>query len=150
MLMYVFSIELGWLPSFGRGDTANWFAGNLASHRLMVWLTLCFQVLLWLQSCYHRSFVSCVLKCWKYWARIHQIRQSERFSLNKIYYQHALKNTMLPVLPLVVFRLVQWWHTPFLLKRFSSGQVQASLILEAINRMPPLTAYVIFKLVLFS
>ncbi len=25
MLMYVFSIELGWLPSFGRGDTANWF-----------------------------------------------------------------------------------------------------------------------------
>ena len=25
MLMYVFSIELGWLPSFGRGETANWF-----------------------------------------------------------------------------------------------------------------------------
>ncbi len=25
MLMYVFSIELGWLPSFGRGETANYF-----------------------------------------------------------------------------------------------------------------------------
>ncbi len=24
MLMYVFAIELGWLPSYGRGETANW------------------------------------------------------------------------------------------------------------------------------
>ncbi|GAM56316.1 permease component [Vibrio ishigakensis] len=31
MLMYIFSITLGWLPSYGRGETSSYWAGNQAS-----------------------------------------------------------------------------------------------------------------------
>lgn len=31
MLMYIFSITLGWLPSYGRGETSSYWVGSLAS-----------------------------------------------------------------------------------------------------------------------
>ena len=152
LLMYVFSVQLGWLPSYGRGETLNllgWDSGfftidglkhlilpsvALSSIMLPLFIRLVRAEMLEVLSSEYIKFA---------WAK--------GLDKNKVWYQHALKNTMLPVITvggvqvgtMVAYTILtasvfQWPGTGF-------------LFLEAIHRVdtPLITAYVIFVGLIF-
>lgn len=92
MLMYVFSIELGWLPSYGRGETVNllgWESGFFTldglRHLVLPSIALA-SIMLPLFIRLVRSEMLEVLS-----SEYIKFAQAKGLPLNKIYYQHALK-----------------------------------------------------------
>ncbi len=92
MQMYVFSIELGWLPSHGRGETVNllgWESGFFTldglRHLVLPSIALA-SILLPLFIRLVRSEMLEVMS-----SEYIKFAQAKGLPLNKIYYQHALK-----------------------------------------------------------
>ena len=152
MLMYVFSIELGWLPSFGRGETANWFgweSGFLTldglAHLVLPSIALA-SIMLPLFIRLVRSEMLEVLS-----SEYIKFGKAKGLELNKIYYQHALKNTMLPVLTVGGVQIGTMVAYTILTETVFQWPGTGFLFLEAINRVdtPLITAYVIFVGLIF-
>ena len=106
LLILVFSVSLGWLPSYGRGDTVRigwWSTGLLTSsgwqHLILPAITLSlFQVALVLRLV--RSEMLEVL-------RTDYIKFARARGLTKraIHFGHALKNTLVPVITIMGLQL---------------------------------------------
>lgn len=99
MLMYVFSIELGWLPSFGRGETANvfgWESGYFTLDGLKHLVLPCVALASIMLPLFIRLVRSEMLEVLS--SEYVKFAKAKGLPLQAIYYQHALKNTMLPVL----------------------------------------------------
>ena len=114
MLMYVFSIELNWLPSYGRGETYNllgWESGFFTLDGLAHLVLPCISLASIMLPLFIRLVRSEMLEVLS--SEYIKFSKAKGIATNKIYYQHALKNTMLPVLTVVVFRLVPWSLIPF-------------------------------------
>ncbi len=146
LLMYVFSIELGWLPSYGRGETVNllgWESGlftidglkhlllpsiALSSIMLPLFIRLVRAEMLEALSSEYVKFA---------WAK--------GLDKNKVWFRHALKNTMLPLITVGGVQIGSMVAYTSLTESVFQWPCTGFLFLEAITRVdsPVITAYVI-------
>lgn len=152
MLMYVFSIELGWLPSYGRGETANWlgwesgfFTSDGLAHLVLPAVSLASIMLPLFIRLVRSEMLEALGTEYVKFARAKGLPE------NKVYYQHALKNTMLPVVTVGGVQIGTMIAYTILTETVFQWPGMGFLFLEAINRVdtPLITAYVIFVGLIF-
>ena len=146
-LIYIFSIELGWMPSFGRGDTVDilgfWSTGFLTKDGLMHLILPCFS----LASIMMPLFIRLIR------AEMMEVLQSEYvkyawakgISPSRIYFVHAFKNTMLPVITVGGVQIGTMVAYTILTETVFQWPGMGFLFLEAVNRVdtPLIVAYLI-------
>ncbi|MGR6860184.1 ABC transporter permease [Aliivibrio salmonicida] len=152
MLMYVFSIELNWLPSYGRGDTYNllgWESGFFTIDGLAHLVLPCVSLASIMLPLFIRLVRSEMIEVLS--SEYIKFAKAKGISSNKIYYQHALKNTMLPVLTVGGVQIGTMVAYTILTETVFQWPGTGFLFLEAINRVdtPLITAYVIFVGLIF-
>ncbi|MPV85626.1 ABC transporter permease [Ostreibacterium oceani] len=152
LMINVFSLYLGWLPSYGRGETSDtfgWQSGLFTvdglKHLIMPSLAL--------SSIMLPLFIRLVR------SEMIEALSSEyiRFSYAKgikektIWYSHALKNTMLPVITVGGVQLGIMVAYTILTETVFQWPGVGLMFLEAVNRadIPLLTTYIIFVGLLF-
>ncbi len=152
MLTYIFAIQLGWLPSFGRGDLgsflgfeSSFFSLDGLTHLILPCIALS-SIMLPLFIRLVRSEMLEVLS-----SEYIKFAKAKGLELNKVYYQHALKNTMLPVLTVGGVQIGTMVAYTILTERVFQWPGMGFLFLEAVNRVdtPLITAYVIFVGLIF-
>lgn len=152
MLMYIFSIELGWLPSYGRGDTSDilgWDSGLFTLDGLAHLVLPCISLASIMLPLFIRLVRSEMLEVLG--SEYIKFCRAKGLAMNKIYYQHALKNTMLPVLTVGGVQIGTMVAYTILTETVFQWPGTGFLFLEAINRVdtPLITAYVIFVGLIF-
>ncbi len=147
LLMYVFSIELGWLPSYGRGETVNllgWESGLFTidglKHLLLPSIALSSIML----PLFIRLVRAEMLEALS--AEYVKFAWAKGLDKNKVWFRHALKNTMLPVITVGGVQIGSMVAYTILTETVFQWPGTGSLFLEAITRVdtPLITAYVIF------
>lgn len=105
-LIYLFSVTLGWLPSFGRGDTINlggWTTGLLSADGLKALLlpaiTLGLFQMTFIQRLVRAEMIEVLGTDYIRTARAMGVPQW------RIHYVYALKNTLLPVITVIGLKL---------------------------------------------
>ena len=106
LLILIFSVQLGWLPSYGRGDTIRlgwWSTGLLTAsgwhHLILPAVTLSlFQVALVMRLV--RSEMLEVLR-----ADYIKFARARGLTKRAIHFGHALKNTLVPVITIMGLQL---------------------------------------------
>ncbi|WP_024871294.1 ABC transporter permease [Tolumonas lignilytica] len=147
LLMYVFSIQLGWLPSYGRGETANllgWDSGFFTldglKHLLLPSIALSSIMLpLFIRLVRAEMLEALGAEYVKFaWAK--------GLDKNKVWFRHALKNTMLPVITVGGVQIGSMVAYTILTETVFQWPGTGFMFLEAITRVdtPLITAYVIF------
>ncbi|MCJ7871410.1 MULTISPECIES: ABC transporter permease [Roseobacteraceae] len=147
LMIYLFAVELGWMPSFGRGETVhvfgywdtNFLSADGWAHIIMPSVAL--------SSIMLPLFVRLIR------AEMMDVLQSEyvRFARAKgiapwrIYFIHALKNTMLPVITVGGVQIGTMVAYTILTETVFSWPGMGSMFLEAVNRVdtPLIVAYLI-------
>lgn len=152
ILMYIFSIELGWLPSYGRGETVNifgWHSGFFTKDGLLHLVLPCVSLASIMLPLFIRLVRSEMLEALS--SEYVKFATAKGLSMNKIYYQHALKNTMLPLLTVGGVQIGTMVAYTILTETVFQWPGTGFLFLEAINRVdtPLITAYVIFVGLIF-
>ncbi|MFV0574585.1 MAG: ABC transporter permease [Vibrio sp.] len=153
ILMYIFSIELGWLPSYGRGDTVHvigiWDSGFFTLDGLAHLVLPCISLASIMLPLFIRLVRSEMLEVLG--SEYIKFCRAKGLAMNKIYYQHALKNTMLPVLTVGGVQIGTMVAYTILTETVFQWPGTGFLFLEAINRVdtPLITAYVIFVGLIF-
>ncbi|TVQ69942.1 MAG: ABC transporter permease [Oceanospirillales bacterium] len=107
LLIYLFSVELQWLPSFGRGETVqiteNWSTGLLTvsgwKSLILPAITLGLFQLTLLMRLVRAEMLEVLRTDYIKFARARGIKQSS------IHFHHALKNTLLPVITIAGLQL---------------------------------------------
>ncbi|WP_413699734.1 ABC transporter permease [Psychromonas sp. KJ10-10] len=152
MLMYLFAIELNWLPSYGRGETMNilgWETGYLTKDGLLHLILPCISLASIMMPLFIRLVRSEMLEVLS--SEYVKFAKAKGLVSNKIYYQHALKNTMLPVLTVGGVQIGTMVAYTILTETVFQWPGTGFIFLEAINRVdtPLITAYVIFVGLIF-
>ncbi len=105
-LILTFSVWLGWLPSFGRGDTValgGWTTGLLTqsgwSHIILPAVTLCLFQLTMILRLIRVEMLEVLRSDYIKFARARGLSQTA------IHFGHALKNTLIPVMTIVGLEL---------------------------------------------
>ena len=102
LLIYVFSVELGWLPSFGRGETVkfgNWSTGFLTASGLKALVLPSITLGLYQMTLIMRLVRSEMLEVLRQdYIRFARARGLKERTIN---FRHALKNTMVPVITVI-------------------------------------------------
>jgi peptide/nickel transport system permease protein len=106
LLILVFAVELGWLPSFGRGDTIAlgwWTTGLLTGSGLKALVLPAITLGLFQMTLIMRLVRSEMLEV----LRTDYIRfaRARGLSDRAIYFRHALKNTLVPVITIAGLQL---------------------------------------------
>ncbi|MFD2179787.1 ABC transporter permease [Veronia pacifica] len=152
MLMYVFSIELNWLPSYGRGETANvlgWESGFFTldglAHLILPSIALSSIMLPLFIRLVRSEMLEALSTEYVKFARAKGLPDKQ------VYYQHALKNTMLPVVTVGGVQIGTMVAYTILTETVFQWPGMGFIFLEAINRVdtPLITAYVIFVGLIF-
>ncbi|MCG6202847.1 ABC transporter permease [Psychromonas antarctica] len=152
LLMYLFSIELNWLPSYGRGDTVNvfgWETGYLTKDGLLHLILPCISLASIMLPLFIRLVRSEMLEALG--SEYVKFAKAKGLAMNKIYYKHALKNTMLPVITVGGVQIGTMIAYTILTETVFQWPGTGFLFLEAINRVdtPLITTYVIFVGLIF-
>lgn len=147
LMIYVFSVELGWLPSYGRGEVVHVFgywSTNFAS--LDGWLHILLPSVA-LASIMLPLFVRLIR------AEMMEVLQSEYVKYAKakgiapgrIYFIHALKNTLLPVITVGGVQIGTMVAYTILTETVFQWPGMGFMFLEAVNRVdtPLIVAYLI-------
>jgi len=145
-LIYLFSIELGWMPSYGRGETSSplgWESGLFTADGLLHLILPSFT----LASIMLPLFIRLIR------AEMMEVLQSEYvkfawakgISPRRIYFLHALKNTMLPVITVGGVQIGTMVAYTILTETVFQWPGMGFLFLEAVNRVdtPLIVAYLI-------
>lgn len=146
-LIYVFAVELGWLPSYGRGDTVTLFGGWKTSlftldglkHLLLPSISLA-SVILPLFVRMIRSEMMEVLE-----TEYVKFAWAKGLSRRRIWMVHAFKNTLLPVITVGGVQLGIMVAYTILTETVFQWPGMGFMFLEAINRVdtPLIVAYLI-------
>ncbi|MEV8466265.1 ABC transporter permease [Fluviibacterium sp. DFM31] len=106
LLIYLFSVELGWLPSFGRGDTVmigGWSTGFLTTSGLKALILPSITLGLYQMTLIMRLVRSEMLEVLRQdYIRFARARGLRERSVN---FHHALKNTLVPVITVTGLQL---------------------------------------------
>ncbi|WP_210396668.1 ABC transporter permease [Motiliproteus sediminis] len=147
MSIFLFSVELNWLPSYGRGELEpmfwGWESGYLTRDGLLHLVLPCFS----LASIMLPLFIRLIR------AEMMEVLQSEYvkyawakgLSPMRIYFLHALKNTMLPVITVGGVQIGTMVAYTILTETVFQWPGMGFLFLEAVNRVdtPLIVAYLI-------
>ena len=146
-LIYLFSVELGWLPSYGRGDTITLFGGWETSlltrdgltHLLLPSISLA-SVILPLFVRMIRSEMMEVLE-----SEYVKFAWAKGLTRRRIWMLHAFKNTLLPVITVGGVQLGIMVAYTILTETVFQWPGMGFMFLEAINRVdtPLIVAYLI-------
>ena len=152
MLMYVFAIELNWPPSYGRGETVSiggWQTGFLTKDGLLHLILPCLSLASIMLPLFIRLVRSEMLEALS--SEYIKFAIAKGLPMRKVYYQHALKNTMLPVITVGGVQIGTMVAYTILTETVFQWPGTGFLFLEAINRVdtPLVTAYVIFVGLIF-
>ena len=106
LLIYIFSVELGWLPSFGRGETVqigSWSTGFLTKSGLQALILPSITLGLYQMTLIMRLVRSEMLEVLRQdYIRFARARGLKDRAIN---FRHALKNTMVPVITVIGLQL---------------------------------------------
>ena len=106
ILIYVFSVELGWLPSFGRGEVADlgwWSTGFLTASGLKALVLPAIMLGLYQMTLIMRLVRTEMLEVLRMdYIRFARARGIREKSVN---FRHALKNTLVPVITITGLQL---------------------------------------------
>ncbi|MCP4324497.1 MAG: ABC transporter permease [Psychromonas sp.] len=152
ILMYIFAIELNWLPSYGRGETVNilgWESGFFTKDGILHLILPCVSLASIMLPLFIRLVRSEMLEALS--SEYVKFATAKGLAMNKVYYQHALKNTMLPLLTVGGVQIGTMVAYTILTETVFQWPGTGFLFLEAINRVdtPLITAYVIFVGLIF-
>ncbi len=152
LLINIFSIWLGWLPSYGRGDLVTifgWETGFLTidgiKHLILPSIALS-SIMLPLFIRLVRSEMLDVLE-----SEYIRFAYAKGLKQKVIWYKHALKNTMLPVITVGGLQLGIMVAYTILTETVFQWPGVGFMFLEAVNRadIPLLTTYIIFVGLIF-
>ncbi len=147
-MIFIFSVTLGWMPSFGRGEivpiwgywSSNFFSLDGLAHLVMPAIAL--------SSIMLPLFIRLVR------AEMLEVLSSEyvKFARAKglgsisVYFKHALKNTMLPVITVGGVQIGIMVGYTILTESVFQWPGMGFMFLEAVNRsdIPLITAYIMF------
>ncbi|MGI9275550.1 MAG: ABC transporter permease [Endozoicomonas sp.] len=145
--IYLFSIELGWLPSFGRGELmpmlGSWETGYLTKDGLLHLILPCISLASIMLPLFIRLIRSEMVEAlhteYVKFARAKGLRKA------RIYFVHALKNTMLPVITVGGVQIGTMVAYTILTETVFQWPGMGFLFLEAVNRVdtPLIVAYLI-------
>jgi peptide/nickel transport system permease protein len=106
LLILVFAVMLGWLPSFGRGDTVQlgwWSTGLLTrdgwSHLILPAITLCLFQMTLIMRLVRSEMLEVLRTDYIKFARARGLQD------RAVYFGHALKNTLVPVITITGLQL---------------------------------------------
>ncbi len=106
LLIYVFSVELGWLPSFGRGEVTwvnGWSTGFLTTSGLQALILPAITLGLYQMTLIMRLVRTEMLEVLRMdYVRFARARGIRERSIN---FRHALKNTLVPVITITGLQL---------------------------------------------
>jgi len=136
LLIYIFSVELGWLPSFGRGDTVKifgfWDSGFLTldglRHLIMPSIALS-SIMLPLFIRLIRSEMMEVLE-----SEYVKFAWAKGIKPSRIWYVHAFKNTLLPVITVGGVQLGIMVAFTILTESVFQWQGMGSMFIESVTR----------------
>jgi peptide/nickel transport system permease protein len=152
LLIYLFSVTLGWLPSFGRGEVVRlgwWTTGLLTVSGLksliMPALTLAlFQITLIMRLV--RAEMLEVLR-----ADYIRFARARGLSDRAVHFRHALKNTLVPVITVVGLQLGSIVAFSIITETVFAWPGMGQLFLQSIQNVdiPIMAAYLLFIAFLF-
>ncbi|MBW2659649.1 MAG: ABC transporter permease [Deltaproteobacteria bacterium] len=136
LLIYIFSVELGWLPSFGRGDTVRlfgfWDSGLLTidglRHLVMPSIALS-SIMLPLFIRLIRSEMMEVLE-----SEYVKYAWAKGLRAKRVWYVHAFKNTLLPVITVGGVQLGIMVAFTILTETVFQWQGMGSMFIESVER----------------
>ncbi len=147
LLIFLFSIELGWLPSYGRGEVmpviGGWETGFLTKDGLLHLILPCISLASIMLPLFIRLIRSEMVEAlhteYVKFARAKGLKQT------RIYYLHALKNTMLPVITVGGVQIGTMVAYTILTESVFQWPGMGFMFLEAVNRVdtPLIVAYLI-------
>lgn len=106
LLIYVFAVELGWLPSFGRGETVDlgwWTTGFLTESGLKALILPAITLGLYQMTLIMRLVRSEMLEVLR--SDYVKFARARGLSQRAIHFRHALKNTLVPVITITGLQL---------------------------------------------
>ncbi len=136
LLIYIFSVELGWLPSFGRGETVTvfgfWDSGMLTRdgllHLIMPSIALS-SIMLPLFIRLIRSEMMEVLE-----SEYVKFAWAKGIKPRRVWYVHAFKNTLLPVITVGGVQLGIMVAFTILTETVFQWQGMGSMFIESVER----------------
>ena len=147
-LIFIFSVTLGWMPSFGRGEvvhiwgywSSNFFSWDGFVHIVMPAIALS-SIMLPLFIRLVRAEMLEVLS-----SEYVKFARAKGLGPGPVYLKHALKNTMLPVITVGGVQIGIMVAYTILTESVFQWPGMAFMFLEAVNRsdIPLITAYIIF------
>ncbi len=145
--IYLFSIELGWLPSYGRGEVVpvigGWESGYLTRDGLLHLILPCISLASIMLPLFIRLIRSEMVEA----LHTEYVKFATAKGLKKarIYFLHALKNTMLPVITVGGVQIGTMVAYTILTETVFQWPGMGFLFLEAVNRVdtPLIVAYLI-------
>jgi peptide/nickel transport system permease protein len=145
--IYIFAVQLGWMPSFGRGDTLElpwgWDTGFLTVsglHHLILPSIALSSIMLPLFIRLIRGEMMEVLR-----SEYVRFAWAKGLTRRRILYVHALKNTLIPVISLGGVKIGTLIAYTILTETVFQWPGMGFLFLEAVNRVdtPLIIAYII-------
>ncbi|MEO0342676.1 MAG: ABC transporter permease [Pseudomonadota bacterium] len=152
LLIYIFAVELGWLPSFGRGETVQlgwWSTGLLTASGLKAIILPAITLGLYQMTLIMRlvrSEMSEVLN--SDYIRFARARGLTERSIN---FRHAIKNTLIPVITITGLQLGSIIAFAIITETVFQWPGVGLLFIDSVNfvDIPVMAAYLMFISVMF-
>ena len=151
-LIYVFAVELRWLPSFGRGETVKlgWWSTGLLTESgrkslIMPTLTLAFYQLTLIMRLVRSEMLEALRTDYVKFARARGIPE------RSIFFRHALRNTMIPVTTIAGLQLGSVIAFAIVTESVFQWPGLGSLFVQAVQfvDIPVMAAYLMFVAFVF-
>lgn len=145
--IYLFAVELNWLPSYGRGDVVPvfgvWETGFFSLDGLAHLLLPCVSLASIMLPLFIRLIRSEMMEVLE--SEYIKFARAKGLPLTRIYFLHALKNTMLPVITVGGVQIGTMVAYTILTETVFQWPGMGFLFLEAVNRVdtPLIVAYLI-------
>ena len=144
--IYVFSVELGWLPSFGRGETVDiygWSTGFLTRDGLVHLILPCIALSSIMLPLFIRLIRSEMMEVLE--SEYVKFAWAKGLEPRRIWFLHALKNTLLPIITVGGVQIGTLIAFTILTETVFQWPGMGFLFLEAVNRVdtPLIIAYLI-------
>ena len=151
-LIYLFAVELRWLPSFGRGQTVNigWWSTGLLTESgrkslVMPVLTLAFFQLTLIMRLVRAQMLETLRTDYVKFARARGLPE------HRIQFKHALRNTLIPVVTIAGLQLGSVIAFAIVTESVFQWPGLGALFVQAVQfvDIPVMSAYLLFVAVVF-
>jgi len=152
LLIFVFSVTLGWLPAFGRGDTVAfgwWTTGFLTVSGLRALILPSITLTLWQLALILRLVRAEMLEVLR--TDYIKFARARGLSRRAIHFGHALKNTLVPVITITGVQLGSLLAFAIITETVFQWPGMGLLFIEAVRfaDVPVLAAYLVLVSVFF-